>query len=373
MKISVLTLKPIELPVAIVALLLCARPLAAQEHRIVDRPIDSFDTEVPVPRLAAAFWLDDRQLLIDALPKGSPDMPWVGGDTLTSVVLVNFATRRVQVIAEKAAILRFDRETLDAVIGPRDRKGDALEIHVGAEGEIVEIRHFAPGQPLPSMRPDWPRDQLFKSLRREDGYLLGDKTKLDERVRLGTPVPTTWVRPGKSDLPLPVDFEEISGIEYLDFQKKYLLNTSDSQGSSNTNSHMNRVWRHPYTFTPYRLLSLDGTIEEIPYPQFVFDYGIDRFNEFTLTRAGILISQVTQLGGTIYLFQSNQLYRLTRKAALGVALPLPTSGVGSLSVAPSGCNVAYMHYDTGPAAVAAPRPAPRYLGIINSCNGPNER
>jgi hypothetical protein len=375
MKISAPILRLIESLVAVSGLLLYVHPLAAQDHRIVDRPVDSFETGLPIPRLGAAFWLDDRQLLTTALPEGAPDVVWAGGDTLTRVVLVNFATKHVQVIAEHAAVMRFDPGTLDAVIGPRDRKADAREIHVGPAGDIVEIRRFGPGEPLPSTVADWPKDQLFKPLRRKaDGYLLGDKTKLADHTRSGTPVPTTWVRPGRPDLPLSVGFEEIGPrVVYLDFLKKYLLNTSDAQSSSDTNSRMNRLWKHPYTFTPYRLLSLDGTIEEIPYPQFVFDYGIERFDEFTLTRAGILISQVTPTGGAIYLFQSNQLYRLARKGLIkGMPLSLPTSGVTGLSVAPSGCNVAYRHFDVRLIDLQ-PRPAPRYLAILNVCSAPNQR
>ena len=231
MKISVQILRLIDIIIAVSVLLLCDRPLAAQDHRIIDRPVDSFDTGLPIPRLGAVFWLDDHQLLTYALPEGAPDVVWTGGDTLMRVVLVNFATKRVQVIAEHAVVMRFDQETLAAVIGPMDRKTDAREIHVTPEGNVVETARFAPGEPLPVTRPVLPKDQVFRSLgRKSDGYLLGDKTKLLDHTRSGTPIPTTWVRPGRPDLPLSVGFDEIGPtVEYVAFLNKYLLNPTDTR------------------------------------------------------------------------------------------------------------------------------------------------
>jgi hypothetical protein len=369
MKIPVRILRRIELLIAMSGLLLCAHPLAAQHHQIVDRPVESFETGLPIPRLGAVFWLDDHQLLTYALPEGAPDVVWTGGDTLTRVVLVNFATKRIQVIAENAVVNRFDQETLAAVIGPMGRKADAREIHVTPEGNVVEIARFAPDVPLPLMQPDFPKDQLVQPLaRKADGYLLGDKTKLQEHTRSGTPVPTTWVRPGRPDLPLSVGFEEIGPtIEYVAFLNKYLLNTTDTQMSSNTNSTLNRVWLHPYTYTPFRLLALDGSIEEIPYPRFVSDYGLEHFGELRVTRAGIVVSKYWETDGAIYLFENNQLYRLTRGKSVFalVSRTLPMQGVEGLTPSPDGCSLAYLHFNVPLLRILGS--TPRYLALVNVC------
>jgi hypothetical protein len=167
---------------------------------------------------------------------------------------------------------------------------------------------------------------------------------------------------------LPVIFTEIGAVTYVRHLGKYLLNDRDSQMSSNTNGALNQParWNRPYALAPYRLLSLDGTVEEIPYPKFVSDYGLGKFEQLRITRAGILISQLSPADGALYLYQGNQLYRLTAAGnGLGKQGHLPLSGVQQLSLSPDGCRIAYQHYAIQFSRITALTPS--YLAILEVC------
>jgi hypothetical protein len=122
----------ISLPVSVVAsslLLLAAGATGAQEHRILDRPVESFETGLAIRSNSEAEWLDQDQVIITALAEADQEEAWK--NPLTRVVLVNFRTRQIQVIAENAAVMSFDQEKLTALIGPRDRTSDAREVCLG--------------------------------------------------------------------------------------------------------------------------------------------------------------------------------------------------------------------------------------------------
>jgi hypothetical protein len=361
--------------IAVTELLLFASPLAAQDRQIVDRPVESFETGLAILSNTWPWWVDNDQLVITALAKGATEEAW--GNPVTRAMLVNFATRQSRVIEEKVAILDVAADGSPVLVGPNDRASGGRQISITPKGEVVEIKRFAPGEALPATLADFPhKGVLVEPLwRKEDGYLHTVPNKDYAKLRqLGEPLPTIWDRPGKPSLTLPVNFQEIGpGVLYLRFLGKYLLNPTDPQTSSNTNAAMNSPprWNRPYVLTPFRLLALDGSVEEIPFPQFIFDYRIGKFAEFRPTRAGIVISQVTSVDGAIYLFESGQLYRLTRKGGLPVvSRSLPMSGVTALTVSPDGCNIAYLHYNVRPIFVKGT--TPRYLSIVQVCSGPKQ-
>jgi hypothetical protein len=349
-------------------ILLHAVASGAQNLRILDRPVESFETGLAIHRNSDARWLDDDQLVITALAKGATEDAW--DDPETRAVLVNFPARSIKVIAEKAGVLDADPDGATVLVGPEDRQSGGRQISIDSQGKFAGLRRFAPGEPLPSSLPDFPKTGLrvVRLLRKQDGYLFVDE-KSAEPWQRGDPVPATWARPGRPPMPLPVMFQEIGpGVTYLRFLGKYLLNPYDSQISSNTNGALNSParWNRPYILTPFRLLSLDGTIEEIRYPQFVFDYGIGKFGEFLVTRAGIAISQTNSVDGAIYLYKAEQLYRLTGTAnAVGMPRRLRLSGVERLSLSADGCRIAYLHFPVPYFRITGT--TPRYLSILDVC------
>jgi hypothetical protein len=347
---------------------LIAFAAAAQQLRVVDLPVESFETKVAVYRRRIAQWIDDNQLVVTALAQGAqddaPDKPRL------RAVLVNYATRSIDDIEDGSAVLDADADGAYVLVGPDDRRSGARQIAVDSSGRVSELRRFGPNEPLPFSGPDVPKGGISaQQLRRkQDGYLYVEIDVMRELDKRGEPLPTKWARAGKPPMSLPIIFTEILSPNYVRFLGKYLLNDYDSQMSSNTNGALNSParWKRPYPLPPYRLLSLDGTIEEIPYPKFVFDYKIGKFEEFRITRAGMVLSQVNSVNGNLYFYRGSQLYRLTSTAKVpGMERDLRLSGVQQLTVSPDGCKVAYLHYNVKTFEITDL--TPNYLAILDVC------
>jgi hypothetical protein len=213
------------------------------------------------------------------------------------------------------------------------------------------------------------------------GYLIGDLKPGDTAPALTARNrttdegwPTTWIRPDQPPLPLPIRFDEVSDGIYVDFLDKYLLNGYDTSGSSATNSHLNGGWKRPYEYTPFRLLGKDGSLQEIPYPQFIFDYGIAdckgnclNFRRFLVTRPGIVIQKVRERSSALYLFKEGRLYLIaggaTERDARRAAIP--ADGIQTTRLSPNGCRLAYSHLERP--EYESRYGAPVFFGIIDLC------
>jgi hypothetical protein len=386
-------------PFGAVILLCFVAPFAgtghAQTKRIVDKYVDSYSLDsAPLSENGyPGFWIDGNQLICTLLPEGTVD---IGAAKKSRVALVNFATKSFRIIADDAALLgSFDEETHEAYLGKWgeyngtfDPNSPVRAIRIRSDGAIVEVRRYptlmsyTAAMSIPRTDLEVPRGAVAIALRKRDGFLLRDKIIPGEeqaRIRADTPVLTTWIRPGKPPLKLPIRFDEIhAAVEYLPFLNKYLLNRYDTQGSSDTDSHMRSAWSRPYEFTPFRLLGPDGKIDEIPYPRFVFEYGIAdqpkqdhayrNFNDFILSKAGPVIRKVRRSEGTdIYLFQNDQLYRISTSKVPKAddKSSLMAEGVYGMNLSPDGCKIAFGHYH-----VDGTQPmgyTPKYLSIIDVC------
>ncbi|HET9642179.1 MAG TPA: hypothetical protein VFP68_02190, partial [Burkholderiaceae bacterium] len=242
-------------------------------------------------------------------------------------------------------------------------------------GVVSDVQRDVPRSDLAKL--EWhyavERRHLIKSVgwRYEDGYFVEDDTLSQaERQAMrsrGESPHIVWVRPDRPPLPLPLRFDDIDPtVEYVTFLDKYLLNTYDTASSRPG---------HP----PFRLLDKDGKIEEIPYPAFVHDYGLDEpiykgpgavninFGEFVLTRLGILVEKQREHGSAIYLFENNQLYRITGgRHLLGIPLghTLSAEGASSFQVSPDGCKVAYRHLNVNALEAVG---TPQFLSFFNVC------
>src|SRR3569833_227671 len=340
----------------------------AQKPQLVNLPVNGFETYVSVYHRRIAHWIDDNQLVVTALQKGAkddaPDNPRV------RAVLVNYTTRSISDLEVGSGVLDADADGAYVLVGPEDRKSGARQIAIDGSGKVTEIRRFGGDEPLPISGPDVPKDGIYghQMSRKQDGYLYVELEVLRKLDKEGGPLPTKWARPVKPTLSLPVPLDEILAPNYVRFLGKYLLNDHDSQMFSNTNAALNEPerWKRPYTLAPYRLLSLDGSIREIPYPKFVFDYNLGKFEELRITRPGIVDSQMNSVNGNLYLYHGSQLYRLTASArVLGIHRDLRLSGVEQLAVSPDGCKVAYEHYDVKYFEITGL--TPNYLAIVDLC------
>ena len=101
-------------------------------------------------------------------------------------------------------------------------------------------------------------------------------------------------------------------------------------------------------------MALDGSIEEIPYPKIIFEYGLKRFAYFLPTSAGAIIST-----NNLYLLQGEKLTRIWPRPGLFGRIT-PEIIVG-LVLSPDGCKLAFRHY------ADSKYTTPKSVSIINLC------
>jgi hypothetical protein len=137
---------------------------------------------------------------------------------------------------------------------------------------------------------------------------------------------------------------------------------------------MKSVWKRPYEFTPFRLLGQDGSIQAIPYPEFIFEYGIaDRnshelnFSRLLVTKAGIITHKIRKYGSALYLFKKNQLYLIAGgKTAVNIdAAENSAEGIQTTRLSPDGCKLAYSHLKG--MRVESKYGSPVFFSIIDFC------
>jgi hypothetical protein len=373
----------------------------AQTKKILDLKVDSFKTELE--EIGNSFWVDDNQFVMTTLQRGA-ERQVPAEDSPSRIALVNFSNRTINYIADDAHLVdsTFDHKTRSILIGKLHRNAAAAgaankratigatydtlrEIRIERDGTVVEVKSYPAGSSLPVRGIPPPKDRLFEPLDNgRGGYLVrylapGDTymRQWDRLIKNDEGYPTVWVREGKPDMPLPLRFDEISSGEYVAFLDKYLLNNYDTKANSNTDSHKNLVWRRPYEYTPFRLLGQDGSIQEIPYPEFVFEYGLSRrdkpdgqgphFNDFLVTKAGIVIHKHREYGSALYLFRRDQLYLIAGgKTTLRVDLAENSAeGISSTELSPDGCKIAYSHLKE--LAASSKESAPHFFTIIDLC------
>lgn len=178
---------------------------------------------------------------------------------------------------------------------------------------------------------------------------------------------TFWIRPDDTVKELSVRGSEVSNVLYLPHLQKYLLNWRDSQGNSDTDRRLGGGnWNRPYALAPYHLMGRDGSIEDIPYPTFIYDYGIRYFGILVPTKVGnVLIapnSSRSEYG--LFLLQGENVYRFFGgPRAFGLD---GREGVDKLSLSPDGCKIAFNLFSDH-------RAKAKQIMIINLCNEITEK
>lgn len=373
----------------------------SQAHfkHILDLKVDSFNTGLE--EVGSSFWIDDNQFVMSTLQEGAQKAA-KEEDTSSRVALINFTNKSIRYIAPDAQLLdfTFDHGKRSFFVGKMhtsnvlnaDKTGpysytyeNLRELRIEPNGEVIQIATFPSASKLPNAPESIDGEPLDGG---RGGVLVrglapGD-TYMKQWERLSQKdegYPTVWVRAGKPPTPLPIRHDEITSGKYIAFLDKYLLNDSDTSGSSDTNSHLRGDWRRPYEYTPFRLLSQDGTIDEIPYPEFIFEYGIAtrgqrndtsrNFSKFLVTRPGILITKTRDYGSAIYLFKRDQLYLVAGgKTILHVDTATNSAeGLWSMKLSPDGCKVAYSHLRS--TAMSSKVSDPHFFSIIDLCKNPN--
>jgi hypothetical protein len=323
----------------------CSAQADAPKRQIENQKLEIFDTGLGVRNccdfLKAGTWLSNDLFAMTS----TKDVPDAAKKHLLQVMLVDVKTRTSRVLVDAGQLVCWNPERQIASIQKTyssptgDIKYDLIHLdaqgHVGVRSDKVDINPYF-CQPEGSLRP---KSSLSMLLREPDGYIQlsapgapyqHDKTAI-------------WMRPGKAPLDLNVRVDEVYGAgnslgNYLAYSQKYLLNTWDSQGDSDTDRRRaGASWNRPYDLTPYRLMALDGSIEEMPYPKIIFEYGIKRFAFLLPTPVGVLISS-----NNLFLLQGEQLTRIWPRP--GIFGGIKPEVIDGLVLSPDGCKVAFHHF-----------------------------
>jgi len=375
---------------------------AENSSKIKDLPVDTFDPDLKVMEsYSIPYWITNDLVVVSAMQKGVK-LTFPEANTPARVVLLNFKTKSMETIVEDGSIVYFDRYSKKFMTAirrlsdlPDSRQGASAkkaiysnlkEMHINAEGKAVVDRELPEGSEPPNTRPDVAFGSIWQPLGHpKDGYLIqqikeGDtlQSQEDRHRRLGEPLPTVWIRPDQPPVNLPMSFDEVTDGEYLEFLDKFQLNRADSAMGSDTNQAMSVTrWSRPYSLTPYRLLSKDGQVEEIPYPDFIQKFGLKErsagdgggfnFSFLLVTRPGLLINKFIPGGDDFFLYEHSKLFRLIihRTAVTSPLFRSHPTRIMFHALSPDGCKLAYTHLRDS--NVSATWASNFYLTIINLC------
>ena len=320
----------------------------------------------------AGVWLNENLLVTNSIQ----DVVDADEKKLQRVVIFDLKNRRATTLLPNERMKCWNRETHVLVVAEltytRQTKNRVLKLDENGETDLnevnadIDIFRCRPKAFLLDKKSyeNTPRGIVYDLLE-SDGILRsihivtpGNANNTDK---------TFWIRPDDTLKELSVRGSEVSNVLYLPHLQKYLLNWRDSQGNSDTDRRLaGGNWNRPYALAPYHLMGRAGSIEDIPYPTFVYDYGIRYFGILVPTKVGnVLIapnSSRSEYG--LFLLQGENVYRFFGgPRAFGLD---GREGVDKLSVSPDGCKIAFNLYSDH-------RAKAKQIMIINLCNEVQEK
>ncbi|GGC93381.1 hypothetical protein [Undibacterium terreum] len=341
----------------------------ATKKKILDKKIVPIETGLePMVNRAlggahgpGAIWLNEDSFIVNA----KQDTPDADEKKLQRVMLVDARTGTSKALFTASRLVCWSEELEIANFAELTYTEDTKRtfFHLDKNGNLAAISEPVDIDPFNcrSKHSLPPPSQIVNYLHESDGYIRS--------VQKGTPTDAAyidkaiWHKADGTVEELPLRGSEISTSVYLAHEQKYLLNMRDSQGNSDTDRRLGAVdaWKNrQYSLTPYRLLGMDGSIEQIPYPAILFEYGIRYFGVLLPTRAGLLIvapnSRKSEYG--LFLLQEKNLVRVFGgPRLLGID---GREGVDKLSLSPDGCKIAFNLYSDW-------RALKKQIVIINLC------
>jgi hypothetical protein len=302
----------------------------------------------------AGIWLGDDLFMMTA----SQPVTDAWEKRLQRVMLINTQAKTSRVLVDSGELVCWNAArqiaSLKELGSEKIVKPVHRFIHLDAQGEtgpLLEQTDISPYRCRVDIQ--LPKGTLIIPLQERDGYItesISSENPNNERS-------TILIRPGKPPVELHVPSVELHYRPiYLPHLRKYLLNTFDSKGDSATDQRLaGRSWKRPYALAPYRLMALDGTIETIPYPEILAEYGVQRFARLLPTNNGILI----HAGWRLFLLQGEQLIQFwPRPGAFGLTKKDHITG---MMLSPDGCKIAFRHYPDDKFTT------PQLVTVINLC------
>lgn len=289
-------------------------------------------------------WLSNERLIVNA----AQDIPTANVLRAERTMLVDAKTGESRQLIEPGWVLAcFNPERRVGAIRPspfkptypfRYRGQDDRRyrwVRIDPDGTVTAIPEVTELNTGCLPREGYPKKAAFKPLREEHGYVLNRLPGMAESPEDRA----VYVRPGLPPLTLANVYpgETHTGeFLYLEFAKKYQLTFYDPHGVSSTDKRLagNSWHNRPYELTPFRLLSLDGTVEERPYPKFIYEYGLKGVGLFLFTPVGLLITPGTSM------FLINDV-KITRVWGQSSSLFHTPEGVFGMRLSPNGCRLAF--------------------------------
>jgi hypothetical protein len=345
---------PIQSGTFVATIILCCVGVLSSSASVGrDWQVKPFDTGITIgdSPSGSATWLDNERLLITALTKGANPHAWPPD---TRVVLLNVQNRQVRVIAERARVWSIDEDRTSFMVGPWDKYSGGRRFSVPTEGDVVDQGRIDLAAPLPPKSPYLPCADgrvLCQALeRKQDGYLYVDQKTYERKAQqgLGTEIPLMWAQPGKPPITLPLLLNDFARATYLRFLGKYLL--------------------EPPMRAPFRLLSLDGSVETIPYPTLGFDAQSELFGQLLVTRAGVVITkgEMQMHGGTLHdsmllLVPPDRFVTVVKTSSY------PNGKLWIFDLSPDGCSIVYSHNTASRLSYLLDSGSSQSLSIVNVC------
>jgi hypothetical protein len=347
---------PIRSGTFVAAVTLCCVGLLATSASVgSDSQVSPYDTGITIgdSPSGSATWLDDERLLITALTKGANPHAFPPD---TRVLLLNVQNRQVRVIAERARVWSIDEDRTSFVVGPwpwgQYAGGQRFSLPKG--GDVVDQGRIDLPAPSPPKSPSLPcadgRVMCQTLGRKQDGYLYVDQKTYETKARqgLGTEIPLMWAQPGKPPIALPMLLSDFARARYLAFLGKYLL--------------------EPPMRAPFRLLSLDGSVETIPYPALGVDAQTEMFGSLLVTQAGVVITKAEkQMRGGMLHGSMLLLIPPDRFVTLVSNSSYLDGSLWIFNLSPDGCSIVYSRNTASRLSSLLNNGSPRSLSIVNVC------
>ncbi|UTH76396.1 hypothetical protein [Chromobacterium sp. IIBBL 290-4] len=325
------------------------RELRDKSFELIDTGLEGTYHDIR-PKLGE--WLDNDHLIVNAVQpgwhmqqKGQFQIMLVDARTGKSSVLLPHAMLQCWNAKRQLASIR----PIPAELPPGRRVWDLenfLVMHLGSDGLLTRLSALQPFEPITceATDNDLPllKDGYGRPLQDIDGFLQWGLPKQSFQSNFNT----VLMRRGQPPKQIGVRAGEVFSPIYLPYLKRYLLNSGDSQHDSATDRRLaGATWGdRPYDLTPYRLMSADGEVTEIPYPKIIFSYGVHGFSDLLPTPQGLLLDSSGRSSPGLLLLKGEQLYRIWggqrwfapgwRESAYG------------LKVSPDGCRLAFIHAST---------------------------
>ena len=335
------------------------RDIEERRHEVVETGLMYHNHWSPLTE-PDIWWLNDRLFVVTALR----DVPDAGLKKLTRVMRVDAVTGESSTVEAEGSMIcwnpdreiagfkpsNFDIDMGDGVrwLGKLDKAGNYQRLSPEPETTDKFCRATDLGLPTGGR-------SVALILREADGYI-----KLSEQgKRFDYEAEAILMRPGQPPKKLGVLADNLSRTPFLPYFNKYFL-----MDRTNPENPAKSTRGPPPPFGLSLLLSPEGEIEVLPFPEIIFDFGLRGLGWIQPTPHGQLFfhNGFRNLGPQgLFLLQGDRLVRIW--GGPGWFARGRNEFINNVAVSPDGCRVAMVHSPDPSGRTIRRRP----ISILNLC------